>query len=201
MEFYPHALLQMIECFAKLPGIGEKTAARLAFNMLKWLKEDAEKFSESIMRVVSEINECKKCFGYTEKEELCLICKNEKRDNKLLCIVEEFSDLAAIEKTGDYNGYYFVLGGRLSPIKGIGPESIHIDELVKRVKLDLSIEELILATNPTVEGEATAFYIAKAVRDLNKKISRIAFGIPMGGDLEYTDKVTLRRAIEGRKTF
>lgn len=201
MKFYPPALLKLIESFAKLPGIGEKSATRLAFHLLKGSKEDAEKFSESIKETAERIKKCSGCFGYTEKEETCPICRNEKRDKRFLCIVEEFSDLAAIEKTGDYNGCYFVLGGRLSPIKGIGPENIHIDELVKKVKADSGVEEMILATNPTVEGEATALFIARAVRDLNIKVTRIAFGIPMGGDLEYTDKITLRRAIEGRKIF
>lgn len=193
---YARSMQNLIREFSKMPGIGAKTAERLAFYVLKLPKEDAERLSHSILRVKSTIRFCKICNNLSEGD-LCLICQDESRDRSLICVVEEPNDVSAIEKAGKFNGVYHVLLGRLSPLDGIGPEALKIKELIERVKKS-KIKELILATNSDTEGETTALYIAKLFKPYRLKITRLAFGIPVGSDLKYADQATLMKAIEGR---
>lgn len=196
MDYYPKAISELVEEFEKLPGIGHKTAGRLAFHVLNSSIEDAQNFANAILNAKSKTKFCTICNNMTE-DETCPICQNNKRDKSLICVVADVKDLIAMEKTHEFNGVYHILQGVISPINGIGPDNIRIKELLTRLTDD--VKEVILATNPNVEGEATAMYISKLIKPLGIKVTRIAHGIPVGGDLEYTDEVTLTMAIDGRR--
>lgn len=193
------SLEKLIEEFSKLPGIGKKTAQRMAFHILKSNKEAAETLAQALLDVKEKVGYCSACFNITE-EDPCSICKDQKRDRSTICVVEEANDVVALERTNQYKGLFHVLGGVLSPLDGIGPDDLKIKELLARLK-GKRIKEVILATNPNTEGEATAIYMAKLIKPLGVKVTRIARGIPAGGDLEYADQVTLANAIEGRIEF
>jgi recombination protein RecR len=180
---------------AKMPGIGPKTAQRLAFYILKIPAQEALSLAAAIQDVKEKVRYCSTCFNLTE-EDPCAICRDATRDSATICVVEEANDLLALEKTNEYRGIYHVLGGALSPLDGIGPDDLHIDELLDR--LPQGIEEVILATNPNVEGEATALYLRKLLKPFNISVTRVARGLPVGGDLEYADQATLTRALEDR---
>ncbi len=194
---YPDSIERLIENFEKLPSIGRKTAERLAFYVLESRNIEVKEFLDSIVDAKKKLKYCSKCFNISEKDP-CDICTNANRDKSIICVVEGVRDIVAIERMDEYKGLYHVLQGTLSPMHNIGPEDIRIKELMERVKKE-KIKEVILATNPRVEGEATAMYIAKQVKDLGIKTTRIAHGIPVGGDLEYTDEVTIYKALEGRR--
>jgi recombination protein RecR len=194
MGFVPQPVEKLIEAFAKFPGIGKKTAQRMAFFVLKSNNQQAVQLAEAVMDVKSKILSCTICGGITV-DDPCAICSDTKRQENLLCIVEESSDIYAFEKTNSYRGKYHVLGGVLSPLDGVGPDDLTIDNLMSRVNENM---EVILATNPSIEGEATALYISKLLKEKGVKSSRLARGIPVGGLLEYIDEATLIRAIEGR---
>jgi recombination protein RecR len=185
-----------IDELSKLPSVGKKTAQRLALYILKSSEEDVEKLIISIRNLKTKLHFCSKCFNFAE-DELCEICKSPKRDQGLVCVVEEASDIIAIEKSQEYNGLYHVLGGVLSPLSGIGPDSLKIKELVKRFEKE-NFRELILALNPDTEGETTSLYLAKLIKPFGIKVSRIARGLPIGGDLEFADEATIGRAVLGR---
>lgn len=197
----PRAVTKLIESFERLPGIGPKTAQRLVFYLLHNPQEGLDRFADSLVRLKKDTEECEVCFNVGEKNP-CDVCTDRGRDQKKLCVVEEPLDVLAIEKGGFYDGLYHVLGGALSPLNNIGPEELHIHDLLPRIKSG-KMTELILATNPNMEGEATAMYIKKMILDkkLKIKISRIGRGLPIGADLEYADEVTLNRAFEGRREF
>ena len=199
MEFYPQSLVSLIKHLSKLPGIGEKTAARLALYILRSSDEDAKALSRNILEVKEKIRFCSKCFGLCETDP-CKICLNRSRDHTMLCVVEQPNDLVALEKSGAFQGLYHVLHGALSPMSGIGPDELRIKELIERVKLD-EIKEVALATNTNVEGEATASYLAQVLRGYPVRVTRIATGVPVGGDLKYLDEITLRRAMERRESI
>ncbi len=193
---YPEALKLLIEEFERLPGIGKKSAVRLAFHVMNMDQSKAERFSKAILDAKDKVHLCPVCQNLTDNE-LCPICKSPKRDRKIICVVEAPKDIIAMEKTHEYNGLYHCLHGVISPMDNIGPEDIKLRELMER--LSGEAEELILATNLTVEGEATAMYIARLVKPMGIKTTRIAHGIPVGGDIEFADEITLARAIEGRR--
>ncbi|MBI3028830.1 MAG: recombination protein RecR [Candidatus Rokubacteria bacterium] len=197
MAYYPEPVARLIEALQKLPGIGPKTAQRLTFFLLKRPPEEVTALGEAIVRVKAQIVNCSVCFNVTE-EDPCRICTDPARDGKSLCVVEEPNDLLALERTGLHRGRYHVLLGALSPLDGIGPEDLRVRELLARVETQ-PVDEVILATNPNVEGEATAIYLAKLLRPLVGRVTRIARGLPVGGDLEYADEVTLGKSLEGRK--
>lgn len=190
-------LTKLIEQFEKLPGIGKKTAQRLAFYVLDMPKESAYNFANAILEARDRIKRCEVCQNLTE-HELCPICADDSRDKTTICVVETPQDVMAFERTREYNGLYHVLHGLISPIDNIGPDKIYIKELMSRTANDVS-KEIIMATNPTVEGEATSSYIARLVKPMGIKVTRLAYGIPVGGNLEYADEVTLYRALEGRR--
>lgn len=190
-------LADLIEQFERLPGIGHKSAQKLAFYILAMSDTQAKKFADTIMVAHEKIHRCKICCDLTDSEE-CAICQSVKRDHSIICVVENSKDVIAIERTHEYNGMYHVLHGVISPMNGIGPEDITIKELLSRTS-DENVREIIMATNPTVEGEATAMYISKLLKPIGIKVSRLAYGVPVGADLEYADEVTLTRAIEGRQ--
>lgn len=194
--FIPEPLQAAIEEFSKLPGIGRKTAQRLALFLLKSENINVEKFISSIINLKTKLKECEICFNFSEDEQ-CEICKSEKRDKSIICVVEEASDVIAVEKSNEYNGLYHILGGALSPLNGISPENLHIKELLIRLQKD-EIKEVILALNPDTEGEATSLYLARILKPLNISISRIARGLPIGGDLEFADEATIGKAVTGR---
>ena len=196
MKSFSPALQDLIDAFKQLPGIGIKSAQRIVFHLLKENENKALFLADSIQKSFESINECQECRMYTE-DDLCSICINSDRDKHILCIVESPADLIAIENTMQYNGLYFVLMGRLSPLDGIGPDELKIDDMAKLLK-DKSIKEIILANSPTIEGEATANYIGSIAEDLDVKAARIAYGVPMGGELEYVDSNTLIQAINNR---
>jgi recombination protein RecR len=204
MTTYPAPLARLIQELAKLPGIGEKSAARLAFHMLKGKREDVYALAESIGKLRQEIGLCSQCFGFSEvsvtngETALCAVCRNHEREQDKICVVEEPADLIAVEKSQEYRGLYHVLHGTISPLDGIGPDSLRIGELLERLKTG-AVREVIVATNPTMDGEATALFLSKAIKPLGVAVTRIARGLPMGGDLEYTDAVTLGKALEGRR--
>ena len=187
----------MIEALQRLPGVGPKTAQRMTFFLLKRPLDEVRELSESLLAVKERIVSCSTCFNVTDQDP-CRICADPTRDRKLLCVVEEPNDLLAMERTGEYRGHYHVLMGALSPLEGIGPDDLKVRELLLRLEAD-SATEVILATNPNVEGEATALYLAKLLRPLTVRVTRIARGLPVGGDLEYADQVTLTKALEGRR--
>ncbi|WP_297569991.1 recombination mediator RecR [uncultured Anaerovibrio sp.] len=193
---YIAPLAELIEHFRALPGIGNKTAVRLAYHVLDMDMEKARGLAGAIMKAKEKIGYCKICFNLSD-ENPCRICKSEKRDHSIICVVEQPQDVAAMERMRDYKGIYHVLHGALSPLEGIGPENIKVKELINRLHGD-EVKEIIMATNPNVEGEATAMYIAKLVKPIGIKVTRIAHGLPVGGDLEYADEVTLSRAMENR---
>jgi recombination protein RecR len=204
MSTYPAPLARLIQELSKLPGIGEKTAARLAFHMLKGKKDDVFNLSDSIGKLRKEMGLCRTCFGFSEVDQqsgettLCMICRNPERDRQSICVVEEPSDLIAVERSQEFRGLYHVLHGTISPLDGIGPDALRIKELLERIKNGV-VQEIIVATNPTMDGEATALYLSKVIKPLGVAVTRIARGLPMGGDLEYTDAVTLGKALEGRR--
>lgn len=197
MADYVLPLQQLIDAFRKLPGIGSKTATRLAFAVLSFSDEEAKEFAEALTDAKSKIHTCPVCCNISLAER-CPICMDDERDGSMICVVESAKDVMAFERIREYKGTYHVLGGVLSPMKGIGPEKLHIRELFARLSNE-DVKEILIATNPTVEGEATASYLAKMLRPFDVKISRLAYGLPVGGDLEYADAVTLHRAIEGRQ--
>ncbi|MDO6353480.1 recombination mediator RecR [Caloramator sp. CAR-1] len=196
MNFYPHSLLKLIDEFTKFPGIGPKTAQRLAFHVLNMDEKDVESFSKALVDAKKNIKYCSVCGNLTDVDP-CIICKNTERDKTTICVVEEPKDVIAMERTREFFGIYHVLHGSISPLGGIGPDDIRIKELLSRITPE--VKEVILATNPNVEGEATAMYIARLLKPLGVKVTRIAHGIPVGGDLEYADEVTLSKALEGRR--
>ena len=192
-------LAKLIEQFERMPGIGHKTAQRLAFYVLNLSKQQAEEFSATILSAHEKIKQCTCCCNLAE-EELCPICKNEGRDKSVLCVVEDPRDVFAFERTHEFEGTYHVLHGVISPMNGVGPEDITIKELLARMA-DGVVQEVIMATNPTVEGEATAMYISRLLKPMGITVSRLAYGVPVGADLEYADEVTLTKALEGRRTL
>jgi recombination protein RecR len=197
MAYYPEPVARLIEALQRLPGIGPKTAQRLTFFLLKRPADEVAGLAEALSQLKQLIVYCSVCFNVTQ-EDPCRICRDPRRDARLLCIVEEPNDLLAVERTREFRGRYHVLLGALSPLDGIGPEDIKVRELLTRLERE-SAEEIILATNPSVEGEATAIYLAKLLKPFAVRITRIARGLPVGGDLEYADEVTLAKALEGRK--
>ena len=196
---YTKPLAQLIEFFQKFPGIGPKSAQRMAFHLLKMPLSEVEKFSKVLVEAKENIHYCSICFNMSANNP-CEICTDERRDKTVICVVAETKDLIAIEKTREYKGLYHVLQGMLSPLDGIGVEDIRIKELLTRIA-DTNIEEVILALSPSVEGEATSMYISKLLKPFNIKISRIAFGLPVGSDLEFADEIPLAKAIEGRRVI
>jgi recombination protein RecR len=196
-SFYEGPVQRLIDEFGRLPGIGPKSAQRIAYYLLKAAPEDARRLAASIVEVKEKISWCRRCFNIAEGEE-CAICRDTRRDSTVLCVVEEPRDIVAVERTQEFKGRYHVLQGAISPIEGIGPEQLRVKELLRRVG-DESITEVILATNPNIEGEATAMYLAKLLQPLGVTVTRLASGLPVGGDLEYADEVTLGRALEGRR--
>lgn len=196
MDYYSDSLSKLINELARLPGIGNKTAQRLAMHLLKVPKQESEALAKAIIDAKNKIKYCSKCFNITD-EDPCRICNDSKRDSKTICVVQEPKDIIAIEKTRDYRGKYHVLQGAISPMDGIGPNDIRIKELIQRLQNE-DVEEVIVATNPTIEGEATAMYLSKLIKPSGIKVTRIAHGIPVGGDLEYADEVTLAKSLEGR---
>jgi recombination protein RecR len=190
---------QLIKRLARLPGIGEKTAARLALHILRASREEARELAESIIAVKEKITLCSQCYNLTDTDP-CKMCEGGDRDRSLLCVVEEPGDLIALENSGEFKGLYHVLHGVISPLDGVTPDDIKIEELLKRLEGG-QVKEVILATNPTTNGNATALYLSKLIRPLGIAVTRIAQGIPIGGDIEYTDEVTLKKAMEGRRQF
>lgn len=184
--------------FARLPGIGRKTALRLTYHVLKVTPQDAHRLADAIVSVSEKIRPCDTCGNFTEVSP-CGICSNERRDQSIICVVEEGSDIAAIEGTREYRGLYHVLGGRLSPLDGVGPAELNVKSLVERAGGETPVEEVVLATNPSVEGEATALYLHKLLSPLGVRVTRIARGLPVGGDLEYADGVTIAEALQHRR--
>ena len=197
MALYIKSVENLINEFRKLPGIGPKSAKRIVFYLLKLSNSDVSKLSQALIEMKEKVKICKSCYNLTE-EDVCSICKDQSRDKKKICIVEEVSDLIIIEKTGEYRGRYHILGGLLSPIENIGPKEIRIPRLLERIKED-DTEEVIMALNPIVEGESTAMYLKKILSPLGVKVTKLASGLPVGGDLEYADEVTIGRAISDRR--
>lgn len=197
MSIYSPSIEKLIEAFEKLPSIGHKTAARLAFYMLNSSEEEINNFVNAITNAKKNLKYCSKCFNISDTDP-CIICSNPKRDESIICVVEDVRDIIAMERTHEFNGVYHVLHGSISPMNGVGPDDIKVKELLARLT-DGKVKEIILATNPRVEGEATAMYLSKLIKPLGIKVTRIARGIPVGGDLEYTDEITLMQALEGRR--
>ncbi|HYV59696.1 MAG TPA: recombination mediator RecR [Acidimicrobiia bacterium] len=187
----------LVDELGRLPGIGPKSAQRIAFYLLKAPPEDAKRLARAIVEAKERVGWCRRCFNFAEGD-LCVYCRDDRRDSALLCVVEEPRDIVAVERTQEYRGLYHVLLGAISPIEGIGPDQLKVKELLARVN-DEGVHEVILATNPNIEGEATAMYLARLLKPLGLRVTRIASGLPVGGDLEYADEVTLGRALEGRR--
>jgi recombination protein RecR len=194
---YEGPVQTLIDELGRLPGVGPKSAQRIAFYLLKVAPEDAERLARSIVEARTRVSWCRRCFNLAEGD-LCVFCRDEGRDATVLCVVEEPRDIVAVERTQEFRGRYHVLQGAISPIEGVGPEQLRVKELLERVG-DEGIAEVILATNPNIEGEATAMYLARLLKPLGLSVTRIASGLPVGGDLEYADEVTLGRALEGRR--
>jgi len=194
---YEGPVQTLIDELGRLPGVGPKSAQRIAFYLLKVAPEDANRLARSIVEAKERVSWCRRCFNLAEGD-LCVFCRDERRDSALLCVVEEPRDIVAVERTQEFRGRYHVLQGAISPIEGIGPEQLRVKELLRRVS-DEGVGEVILATNPNIEGEATAMYLARLLKPLGLTVTRIASGLPVGGDLEYADEVTLGRALEGRR--
>jgi recombination protein RecR len=195
--YYPEPISKLIDSFTKLPGIGPKTAVRLAFFVLNMKEDDVLNFANALVNAKRELTHCSVC-GHITDEDPCPICKDTTRDASIICVVQDPKDVIAMEKMKDYQGKYHVLHGAISPMDGIGPEDINVPGLINRLKEE-EVEELILATNPNIEGEATAMYISRLVKPSGIRTTRIAHGLPVGGDLEYADEVTLSKALEGRR--
>lgn len=193
------SLARLVEQFERMPGIGHKSAQRLAFHVLNMKKEEAQSFASAILDAHEKIKQCSQCCNLSE-DELCPICKNTAREKSVICVVEDPRDVMAFERTHEYEGMYHVLHGVISPMNGVGPEDITIKELLNRLG-DGVVTEVIMATNPTVEGEATAMYISRLLKPMGITVSRLAYGVPVGADLEYADEVTLTRALEGRRNL
>jgi recombination protein RecR len=187
----------LVDELGRLPGIGPKSAQRIAFYLLKAAPEDAKRLARAVVEAKERVSWCRRCFNFAEGE-LCVYCRDDRRDSNLLCVVEEPRDIVAVEKTQEFHGLYHVLQGAISPIEGIGPEQLRVKELLARVDAE-GIKEIILCTNPNLEGEATAMYLARLLKPLGLSVTRIASGLPVGGDLEYADELTLGRALEGRR--
>ena len=198
MSYYSPSIEKLIESFAKLPSIGNKTAARLAFYMLNASEEETQDFINSILNAKKNLKYCSTCYNITDTDP-CPICGNIKRDHSSICVVEDVRDVIAMERTHEFKGIYHVLHGSISPMNGIGPEDIKIKELLNRLTGEEKIKEIIIATNPRVEGEATAMYLSKLIKPFGIKVTRIAHGVPVGGDIEYADEITLTKALEGRR--
>ena len=196
MDFYPVAIEKLIEEFAKLPSIGKKSAQRLTLHVLNLPEDEVKEFAAALVQARGTIKYCSVCGNFTDKDP-CPICDNPNRDSSIICVVEQAKDIMTIERVKEFNGVYHVLHGNLSPMQGRGPQDIRIRELVARMREE--VKEVILATNPNIEGEATAMYISKILKPLEVKVTRIASGIPVGGDLEYADEVTLSKAMENRR--
>ncbi len=196
---YEGPVQDLITELGRLPGVGPKSAQRLAFHLLSAEPEDARRLARAILEAKERVRFCRRCFNVSEQDE-CRICRDARRDAHVLCVVEEPRDLQAIEKTAEFRGRYHVLGGAISPIDGVGPERLHVRELLARLT-DEDITEVVLATNPNIEGEATASFLARQLKAIGVPVSRIASGLPVGGDLEYADEVTLGRAFTGRRTL
>ncbi len=196
MNHYPSSILKLIKSLSRLPGIGEKTAERLAMHILRAPRREAEQLSSSIVEAKDKIRLCSICFGLSDTD-ICNICSNRTRTSSILCVVEQPADMVAIEKSGSFTGLYHILEGVLSPMDGIGPDNIRIKELISRISQG-EIKEVVLATSTNVEGEATATYIAERIENYRIKVTRIASGVPIGGDLKYVDQVTLKKAMETR---
>jgi recombination protein RecR len=195
--YYPEPIAKLIDSFSRLPGIGPKTAARLAFHVLRMSEDDVVSFAKALVSVKRNLHYCSICCNITDVDP-CRICQDKTRDPSVICVVQEPKDLVAMERTKEYDGQYHVLQGAISPMDGIGPDEIRIAELLKRLTDD-RVKEMILATNPNIEGEATAMYLSRLVKPFGIKVTRIAHGLPVGGDLEYADEVTLSKALEGRR--
>jgi recombination protein RecR len=196
MSYYPTSIQNLIKNIAKLPGIGEKTAERLAMHILRGSRQEAERLAHSILNVKDKVKFCHTCFALSD-DDICSMCSDPARDSTFVCVVEQPADMVAVEKSGAFRGKYHILSGALSPMNGVGPEDIRIRELLGRIEKD-QIKEVVLATSTNVEGEATASYIAQVLAKYPVKITRIASGVPMGGDLKYVDQVTLKKALETR---
>ena len=196
MDYYSRQISKLIQELSALPGVGVKSAQRLAFHIINMPAEDVRSLSQALIDAKENVRYCRECFTLTD-DELCPICKNEKRNHDIIMVVENPRDLAAYEKTGKYEGVYHVLHGAISPMLGIGPNDIRLKELISRLAND--VKEVIIATNSSLEGETTAMYISKLIKPTGIKVTRIASGVPVGGDLEYIDEVTLLRALEGRR--
>jgi recombination protein RecR len=194
---YEGPVQNLIDELGRLPGIGPKSAQRIAFHLLKVDGEDARRLARAISEAKERVSWCRRCFNFAEGD-LCTFCRDERRDAHVICVVEEPRDIVAIERTGEFKGRYHVLQGAISPIEGIGPEQLRVKELLARIA-DEGVNEAILATNPNIEGEATAMYLARLLKPVGVRVTRIASGLPVGGDLEYADEVTLGRALEGRR--
>ncbi len=197
MAVYAPAVQELIDEFGRLPGVGPKSAQRIAFHLLKLPKDDALRLARSITEAKEKVSWCRQCFNIAEGE-LCGICSDDRRDGHTVCVVEEPRDLVAVEKTQEYSGRYHVLQGAISPIEGVGPDQLRVKELLTRIDAE-GITEVILCTNPNIEGEATAMYLGRLIAPLGVRVTRIASGLPVGGDLEYADELTLGRALEGRR--
>jgi recombination protein RecR len=187
---------RLIDELTRLPGIGRKSAQRLAFHLLSVDEADARRLAASISDMRDQVSTCRRCFNVASSEE-CIICRDERRDTSTICVVERAQDIAVIEKTQEFRGRYHVLGGALSPISGIGPDQLRVAELLKRIGQE-AVNEVVVASNPTVEGDATALYLARELKPLGVRITRLAYGLPVGGDLDYADEITLGRALSGR---
>ena len=199
MSIYTPALQKLIDELGKLPGVGPKSAQRIAFHLIKLPEQDALSLANAIQEAKQKVRFCETCFNMSD-EAICEICSDSQRDSSLVCVVEEPRDIVALERTREYRGLYHVLQGAINPIDGIGPEQLKIRELLERLKGN-TVVEVILCTNPNIEGEATAMYLAKLIEPLGIQVSRIASGLPVGGDLEYADELTLGRALEGRRNI
>lgn len=195
--YYPEALAKLIDAFTRLPGIGPKTAGRLAFHVLRMKEEDVTDFAKALVNVKRNLHYCSVCCNITDIDP-CRICMDKSRDPSVICVIQEPKDLVAMERTREFRGYYHVLHGAISPMEGIGPDEIYVTELLKRLGDD-TVQELIMATNPNIEGEATAMYLSRLIKPFGIKVTRIAHGLPVGGDMEYADEVTLTKALEGRR--
>jgi len=196
---YPAPIARLIDELRKLPGIGPKSAQRIAFHLLRGSRDDANQLSQAIGTLLDGVRTCSVCQGVTD-QEVCVYCSDPQRSDKTICVVEEPHDLVAIEKTHDFRGRYHVLHGALSPLAGIGPDELRVQGLLARVRAG-GVEEVILATSPTVEGEATAVYLARLLKPLGVRVTRIAMGVPVGSDLEWADEVTMSKALEGRREY
>jgi len=197
MSFYAEPIARLLEELERLPGVGPKSAQRLAFHILKGDDATAQRLADAIVEVKRRIHFCRQCFNFSA-EDLCEYCRDPRRDASSICVVEEPRDVVAIERTGEFRGLYHVLQGAISPMDGIGPEQLRVRELIDRLG-DGAVTEVVIATNPNVEGETTALYLARLIKPLGVKVTRIASGLPVGGDLEYADEVTLGRALEARR--